>query len=324
LSSLVSVIVLNWNGDKYIHRCVESVINQSYNDIEIIVVDNASNDGSLEKVEKMYPNFIYIENSENYGFSFGMNQGITVSSGEYVIPLNLDVYLHKDYVKECIECFKKNPLIGAVGGKELLWKGDELTNESMVGEGIYLRKRFQGIGGPITNIGKECFMVTGSFPIFRKSMLENIYEKTGDYYDEMFETGWEDIDLFFRMHLNGWKCWFTPRAYGWHVGSASDNENIRLVDKSFDYQVRVLRNRYYTIIKNVPKGVFISIFPYLVMAEIGMMLVYSIKYPKTFKALQKARKLVKEKMAILREKRRLVQQSIKVNNKYIKSFFIKI
>lgn len=109
-----------------------------------------------------------------------------------------------------------------------------------------------------------------------------------------------------------------------HVGSASDNENIRLVDKSFDYQVRVLRNRYYTIIKNVPKGVFISIFPYLVMAEIGMMLVYSIKYPKTFKALQKARKLVKEKMAILREKRRLVQQSIKVNNKYIKSFFIKI
>lgn len=214
MSSLVSVIVLNWNGDKYIHRCVESVINQSYNDIEIIVVDNASNDGSLEKVEKMYPNFIYIENSENYGFSFGMNQGITVSSGEYVIPLNLDVYLHKDYVKECIECFKKNPLIGAVGGKELLWKGDELTNESMVGEGIYLRKRFQGIGGPITNIGKECFMVTGSFPIFRKSMLENIYEKTGDYYDEMFETGWEDIDLFFRMHLNGWKCWFTPRAYG--------------------------------------------------------------------------------------------------------------
>lgn len=319
---VVSIVVLNWNGEKYIHRCIEHVVNQSYDSIEVIIVDNASSDGSLEKIKKLYPRFIYIENQNNRGFAAGMNQGITASSGEYVLPLNLDVCLHKDYVRECIYCFQKDSQIGAVGGREYCWMGDKLTNEPRGGDGIFLRKHFQGISGQQTEVEKEVFMVTGSFPVFRRSMLEDIYESTGDYYDEMFETGWEDLDLFFRMHLRGWKCLFTSRAFGWHVGSASDNGNERLVNKSFDYQVRVLRNRYYTIIKNIPQGVFISLLPYLIIAEIGMMIVYGLKHPNTFKALMKARKLAKSNWPAIKEKRRLNQQSIKVDNRHIKSLFV--
>ncbi len=319
----VSIVILNWNGEKYIHRCIEHVINQSYDSIEVIVVDNASNDGSLENIKKLYPQFIYIENQENRGFAAGMNQGIIASTGEYVIPLNLDVCLHEDYVKECVACFQKDAQLGAVGGREYCWIGEELTNQPRGGDGIYLRKRFQGLSGQRNEEEKEVFMVTGSFPVFRRSMLKDVYESTGDYYDELFETGWEDIDLFFRMHLRGWRCLFTSKAFGWHVGSASDNGNERLVNKSFDYQVRVLRNRYYAIIKNVPTGVFIWLLPYLVITEFGMMLIYGIKYPDTFKALMKARQLVKRNWVTIKAKRSRNQHSTKVTNGYIKSLFIR-
>ena len=87
-NSLVSIILLNWNGDKYIYKCIEYLMDQTYNPLEIIIVDNGSTDGSIQKVMKQYPDFKYILNEKNLGFSAGMNQGIIASRGKYLIPLN--------------------------------------------------------------------------------------------------------------------------------------------------------------------------------------------------------------------------------------------
>src|ERR1035438_1504450 len=85
---LVSVILLNWNGERHVHRCLEHVAAQTYSPIEVIVVDNGSSDGSIQKIKAQYPDHLYVENARNLGFATGMNQGFRVARGEYVLPLN--------------------------------------------------------------------------------------------------------------------------------------------------------------------------------------------------------------------------------------------
>jgi len=94
----VSVIVLNWNGGKFISTCIQSVLDQTYREIELVVVDNASTDGSVDLIKRNFPHIRLIENPTNLGFSKAINQGIKVSSSSYVMPLNFDVILSPNFV----------------------------------------------------------------------------------------------------------------------------------------------------------------------------------------------------------------------------------
>ena len=114
---LVSIVVLNWNGNAFIQACLEHIQNQTYPAIEMIVVDNASSDDSLEIVRREFPQAKIIANSENVGFANGMNQGILASKGEFVIPLNLDAFLHQDFVAKAMATAIDYPEIGLVAPK---------------------------------------------------------------------------------------------------------------------------------------------------------------------------------------------------------------
>src|SRR5258706_2630164 len=183
----------------------------------------------------------YIENETNRGYSAGMNQGIAASFGEFVIPLNQDTCLEEHFVAECIRAMHQDDSIGAVGGRVLAWVGDELTPNLRKGEGerTALRKRFQGLGGEPLDSPTFVFAPSGSYPFLRRAMLDDVKATSGDWYDERFVTGWEDLDLAFRMHLRGWKCLFVPSAYGWHVGSGSVGGKSTFLAKATDYQTRV-------------------------------------------------------------------------------------
>lgn len=287
MNPLVSIILLNWNGEEHIHRCMEYVMSQSYKPIEVIVVDNDSSDGSIQKIQSGYPDLTYILNRENKGFALGMNQGFEISKGDYVIPLNQDVCLHENFISKCVERIQKDSRIGAVGGRVYSWIGDELTDVLRKGEGelFFFRKRFQGYGGIRSENEAYVFMSSGSFPFFRREMLNDIMQVSGDYYDRNFVTGWEDVDLFFRMHLRGWKCLFLPAAYGWHVGSGSVGGNATFFSKKLDYQTRVLRNRYFVIIKVIPINILLWLFPYLAVTEIAMVPYLLVRSPKSIIAL---------------------------------------
>lgn len=322
---LVSINVLNWNGELHIHKCMECVMNQTYTPIEIILIDNGSTDGSLEKIREKYPNIIYIENTKNIGFARAMNQGINASRGDFVVPLNQDVCLHKNFIEKCVTWILKDDNIGAIGGRVFSWVGENLTRELRKGEGegFFLRKRFQGLGSLEAKGEKYVFGATGSFPFFRRKMLDDVYDMSGDYYDENYVTGWEDVDLWFRMQLRGWKCLFIPAAYGWHVGSGSVGGNATLLAKSFEYQVRVLRNRYFTIIKNIPINIIFWLSPYLLLTEVTLIPYFLLKSPKTIIALLLAWKQVVSKFSVLRFKRRKIMKSMIVPKNYLKQFFIK-
>ncbi len=325
LKKLVSVIVLNWNGDRHVHRCLEHVVAQSHQPIEVIVVDNGSTDGSLDRIKERYPHFQYIENRENRGYAAAMNQGLNIAAGDYIVPLGQDVCLDVNFIARCVKRISLDSCIGAIGGRVFWWRGDELTTiiREREGENFLMRKRFQGDGGNVVSEEVWTFAPTGSFPFFSSKMLKDLKESTGHYFDEAFETGWEDTDLLFRMHLQGWKCLFVPTAVGWHVGSGSVGGNSTLLSKPLDYQKRVLRNRYFTLLKNIPARMLLWLAPYLAITELAIPPYFLIRSPKTLLALICAWEEVVTALPTVLKARSRIQAARKVNPMYLKKFFVR-
>jgi GT2 family glycosyltransferase len=297
---------------------------QSYSNIQIIVVDNHSTDGSIEKIQSTFPSISFILNGNNKGYAAGMNQGIMAATGDYVVPLNQDVCLHTDFIAECVKRITDDPSLGVIGGRVYSWVGNILTDQLRRGEGerTYWRKRFQGMGGIYVDDNEAfVFAPCGSLPFFRKKTLDDIKISSGDYFDEDFGTGWEDADLFFRLHLRGWRCLFLPKAVGWHVGSGSVGGNATLLSKKVGYQIRVLRNRYFTMIKNLPIDIIIWLSPYLLFTEFCLIPYFLLRSPKTVIALVAAWYQILIKLPKLLNKRKLIQNSVVVPEGYLKQFF---
>ena len=119
---LVSVIIINRNGERFLNDCIESVKKQSYKKIEIIFIDNASTDKSLPFVRHNYKDLTIIANSNNEGYSKAANTGIVKSKGEFILILNPDIILKPDFVENCLIAIKKDEKISSVSGKLLRFK----------------------------------------------------------------------------------------------------------------------------------------------------------------------------------------------------------
>jgi len=324
-SPLISIIVLNWNGEEHVHRCLENVLAQDYRPVEVIVVDNGSVDNSLKRIKSDHRDFVYIENHKNRGYAAGMNQGIEASHGDFIVPLNQDVCLDHAFVSQCVARMQEDSTLGAIGGRVYCWMGDELTNRLRKGEGeqCFMKKRFQSDGGHFTDKPTLTFAPCGSFPFLRRSMLHDLKDASGCYYDESYETGWEDCDLWFRMHLLGWKCLFLPPAVGWHVGSGSVGGKASFFSKALDYQLRVLRNRHYTIIKDIPGRTLLWLFPYLTATEFAIIPYFLLRSPKSLVALVAAWWQVMRDLPVLLRKRAQIQKSKRVNHAYLRQYFVR-
>jgi len=129
----VSLILVTWNSAPFLPRCLEGIAQQSLNDIELIAVDNASADDSLSILRGRFPTAIVIRNATNEGFSRAVNQGIARASGEYVLLLNPDAYLHADYVAKLVEAFERaGDTFGAATGKLMRAEGFAITPTDLI------------------------------------------------------------------------------------------------------------------------------------------------------------------------------------------------
>ena len=308
---LVSVVLLNWNGDKYIFDCIKSVNRQDYRNIEMIIVDNNSCDGSIEKIQKKYPKYRYILNDKNFGFAKGMNCGLKYAKGKYVMPLNLDIYLETAYISKAVQIFEENPRIASVGGREFFWENKKLSNKLNEREGpSFLKKRIQYY---IESHDKSqfCLAVPGSCPCFRKEALEDVKQIVGYYYDEKYETGWEDKDLFLRLFLRGWKCFYRKDIKAWHVGSSSVAERKGFLDKSLKTKYTILRNRKYLINKNLPDEILNWLKPYIILADIITPLFFYKRMIEVLRAIIKANSEYRlNEMLILEDRKKILSNQI--------------
>ncbi len=125
---LISVVVLNWNGDRVVEQCRMSFHAQTYHSLEIIVVDNASTDGSVDLIQDRFPDIKLIINTKNLGFGGGNNVGIRASRGRYIMMLNNDTRLDPRCIEELKKAIEKGHRCGACASKILLEYEDDLID----------------------------------------------------------------------------------------------------------------------------------------------------------------------------------------------------
>jgi len=319
----VSVVVLNWNGIRFIETCLSGIYNQSYKKIQVVLVDNASEDSSLEKVINNFKKVKIIRNKTNLGYAKGMNIGISACTGEYILILNIDVYLDKYCIQQMVNSIEENNYCGAVMGKELTWNESGFFNMPTISSGPgYLRKRGQGTRDMV-NLNERVlsFGAMGSFPMFRSSCLMDLYDNIGYYFDPKFVTGWEDKDIFFRLHHLGYYFLYDPCAIGYHYGSGSVQGKKKLIDKDNLYQTRIIRNRYYFILKNYPNWLLIRHSGYLLITEILFIIYLLFRSPISIKALFSAQLELKRNLNLILRDRKKIQSKSKLSRSQIYAFF---
>ena len=220
---LVSVIILNYNGKRFLNKCLTSVLNSNYSNVEVILVDNASTDDSIKLVKERFghsPVLIIIKNSTNLGFAAGNNVGLSCSKGKYVVFLNNDTVVEPNWLIELVGVMETNAKIGAAQSKLL-----SLDNKNFFDSagdfidyyGIPIRRGSWGEEdtGQYDRI-EEIFSARGAATIVRHKLLKEI-----GAFDDDFYLNYEDIDLCWRIRLNGYKIVFVPKSKVYHAGGAS-------------------------------------------------------------------------------------------------------
>jgi GT2 family glycosyltransferase len=247
VDDLVSVVILNWNGSAFIKGCLDSVFAQDYRNLEIIVVDNGSSDGSQEIIREDYGDVVLIETGQNLGFGGGNNIGIDRAGGKYVLILNNDAELDPACIGEMKRALETDGRFGACASRI------EVTSlpDTLDAAGIAIFPDGLSIGrGRLEAAGKygqeeEVFFASGCCALYRKEMLEDI-ALSKEYYDEDFFAYADDTDLGWRARLRGWRCIYAPSAKAWHLHSASAGNYSAF--KAY----LVERNRMWLMIKDFP------------------------------------------------------------------------
>jgi GT2 family glycosyltransferase len=176
--ALVSAVIISWNSRDTIERCLSSLREAVYKPLEIILVDNASSDGTAEYAEKNFPEAVIIKNSGNMGFSYANNQGIKISRGEFILFLNADAFIRPDFLNILTGKMARVPEIGIAGGK--IYKDNE--EKIIDSTGIFLPVFKMGPydrGGGKEDKGRYdrpefVFGITGACALYRRKCLEDI------------------------------------------------------------------------------------------------------------------------------------------------------
>ncbi len=253
--SLVSVIIVNLNGEQHLSSCLCALAQQSHPLLEVIIVDNASHDNSLRVIEDLrtqYPELALrlIVNTENAGFCRGNNQGIARSSGEFVLALNADATLEPDCISALVRIQRSDPRVGLTVGK--LLSGHDPKKIDSAGIAIYKTRRTVDRGQTEEESGRyeqqeEVFGGSGAACLYRRSMLEKLKYPPDEYFDELFFSYKEDVDLSWRARLHGWRCVYNPEARGRHFRNWGSGKRGQI-----PHWIRChsLKNRYLMLLKN--------------------------------------------------------------------------
>ena len=257
----VSVIVLNWNGRRFLPECLDSLAAQSWRDFEVVLVDNGSADGSKELVRESYPWVKLVELPENLGFAEGNNRGLQAAAGAYVVALNNDTRVEPDFLAELLAAAEASPRAGMVAAKMLNYfdpgRIDAIALKIGVnglGYNIGVGERDAGQYGGDTKAFGPC----GGAALYRRAMIEEV-----GFFDPDFFAYYEDFDLAWRGRLAGWGCVAAPRAVVYHVHSATSGQW-----SSFKVY-HTHRNKWYVIVKNWPAALVARHLPALLLADLA-------------------------------------------------------
>jgi len=263
---LVSIIIVNWNGMRWLSNCFGSLSKQDYKKYEIIFVDNASHDGSVAWVRNHYPETTVIINKENLGFADANNVGYRKAKGEYILFLNNDTKVTKMFLSELVGSIESDSVIAGVQSKILLMDHPD-THDSV---GAFLTKTgflyHYGFGKKDQKkYDKQIDLYTakGACMMFRKDVLEKIAINR-DIFDPDYFAYFEESDMCHRVWLAGYRIVYAYRSVIYHkMGATSSSMNNAFI------QYHSFKNRIRTYIKNFGSLWLWTILPvHLLLCEI--------------------------------------------------------
>jgi GT2 family glycosyltransferase len=243
MNKLVSVIIVNYNGEKYLEETILSLYNQTYPNIEIIVVDNNSKDGSIEILNKHLDRVKVIENKTNLGFAKGNNIGMEQSKGDYIALLNNDAVADPNWLKNIVDFMEQNPDVGSCGCKIISYYNRNIMDSA----GLVISRdgmsRGRGREEPINfyNNNEEILIPSGCAALYRRIALDEV-----GLFDEDFFCYCEDTDLGLRLQLYGWKSFYIANSLVYHRYSSTSGKYSPF--KAY----LVERNHYWVVLKNYP------------------------------------------------------------------------
>jgi GT2 family glycosyltransferase len=264
----VAVIIPNYNGEKLLPACLDSLSGQSYQDFTTIVVDNGSTDGSVRLLEERYPSVKVIRLPGNLGFAAGVNAGIRESVGELVALLNNDTETHPDWLAELVKTIDERRDISFCASKMLDFKNRSIVDSAgncYALNGRSIPRGFLDLDRGQYDEEGEVFGACAGAALYRRSLFEEI-----GLFDERFLSYKEDVDLDFRAHLRGLRCLYVPRAICYHIGGATTGR------RKSNLAVRLsTRNSIITFVKNMPARFLPAALP-LMLLDIIFQLGYQI------------------------------------------------
>jgi GT2 family glycosyltransferase len=254
-NGIVSVIIVTWNSAPFLRRCLAALAAQTYREVELIHIDNASADDSLAIVRECAPEARQIVNDTNRGFSAAVNQGVRVARGAFVFLLNPDAFLESDYLAK---------LAAALADKFGMATGTLLQADTGLidSKGIRMTRSGrhfdidQNVGRTLspTDVGsREVFGVSGAAAMYSMKFVSDV-TIGGEFLDEDFFTFREDADVAWRGQLFGWKAIHVPDAVGHHVRTVTPEKRRSL---SAVTNMHGVKNRFLLRLKN--EGLYLAI-----------------------------------------------------------------
>jgi GT2 family glycosyltransferase len=313
LMKKVSAIVVNWNGKDVLSGCLQSLFEQDYENLEIWVSDNGSEDGSQSMVKELYPSIRLLENGENLGFGSAVNRAMQKADGHYFLFLNNDLEMKPDCVGQLVELLESDSQIGAAIPK-ILYHPDEQassTNSSAMINSFGVLINYTGIACPnlVDQHDEEGLPVTetacGGIFMFPRE----VYEQIGGFDEDLFLYH-EDHDLSWRIRLGGWKLMVTPKSVCYH------HYNF---NKGVHKFYRSEKNRLHILLKNLQCKTLILISPALVVIELAQV-VHALAHGWFKLKVKSYFEIVGQFLRIAR-KRRQIQSFRKVSDKEISRLY---
>lgn len=253
--AFVTVVIPNYNGMRFLKPCLDSLRKQTMRDFEIIVVDDASTDGSVSFLKNQYPEIRIIEREKNGGFCKSANTGVRAAFTEYVILLNNDTEAEPGFVEALVHAIRKDPKIFSCSACMLKMQDHSILDGAGDLYNILGWAFARGQGQPAEKFRTPSgvFSSCGGAAIYRRGLFLEL-----GMLDEAHISYLEDLDLGYRARINGYVNRYVPEAKVIHVGSGTFGS------RHTPYKVSIsARNNIYLIWKNMPLAQFVCNSPFL-------------------------------------------------------------
>ena len=262
----VSIIILNYNSEKYLARCLDSVEKLEYPNYEVIIVDNASTDGSVKFIQNNFSAFKLIMNLENLGYARANNVASKEANGEFILFLNADTWVKPNLLSELISTIGNNSNVGVCACTQLNYEGTHWLNSGITTDFFAY---------PLQPKNQKQILYSDGASLFVKKF---IFNHIGGFDSAYFMYG-EDVDLCWRVLLAGYDIAVAKNAIVGHKSAGTSASFGKEYSSSKSRRYLAERNSFRTLLKNYSISTLIYILPLRILITVQAIFFFLIRQP---------------------------------------------